>query len=254
MIKSAQWIKDHCLKPRFVTMTKQYSPIAFGASTTRHQLTHEDKITLEARKLLGVIQNYREVFPEDLANYKPMISPFIPIQVATQYEAMRAAYDYEYSVKEKLGRLHQDFDGDPEFNARKVIPYGLNGHSYGVRVSEDFKIFIGHYVAGYPENTDPKAMETVRFETPDKDGGMILPGRSFAIAKTVEHFIIPENVVLSIRNLWQYLICGIEVTMPSMPFKWEGPLRLRITNTSDHSVKIYQNEGIADISFLEVEN
>ena len=127
-----------------------------------------------------------------------------------------------------------------------AISYGLSSYGYDIRVSDEFKIFtnIDNSIV------DPKAFDERAFV--DRKGDFcIVPPNSFALARTVEYFRIPRNVLTICVGKSTYARCGIIVNVTPFEPEWEGYVTLEISNTSPLAAKIYANEGIAQVLFFE---
>ena len=127
-----------------------------------------------------------------------------------------------------------------------VISYGLSSYGYDIRVANEFKIFtnIGGTVVD-PKNFDEKNVV-------DFVGDIcIVPPNSFALARTVEYFKMPENVLAICLGKSTYARCGIIVNVTPFEPGFEGHITIEISNTTPLPAKIYANEGIAQVLFLE---
>lgn len=128
---------------------------------------------------------------------------------------------------------------------KKGISYGLSSYGYDIRVADEFKIFTN-------VNTsiiDPKNFRTDSF-IDIKAKSIIVPPNSFALARTVEYFKIPRDVITICLGKSTYARCGIIVNVTPFEPEWEGHATLEISNTTPLPAKIYANEGIAQILFL----
>lgn len=127
-----------------------------------------------------------------------------------------------------------------------VISYGVSSYGYDVRVADEFKIFTNVFST----IVDPKAFDTnsmVDF----KGDVCIIPPNSFALAKTIEYFRIPRGVLTICVGKSTYARCGIIVNVTPFEPEWEGYVTLEISNTTPLPAKIYANEGLAQVLFLE---
>jgi dCTP deaminase len=136
------------------------------------------------------------------------------------------------------------------FSARQVregvVSYGVSSYGYDVRIADDFKIFtnINSTVI------DPKHFDSRSFV--DFRGGVcVIPPNSFALARTVEYFRIPRNVLVVCLGKSTYARCGIIVNVTPLEPEWEGIVTLEVSNTTPLPAKIYANEGIAQMLFFE---
>jgi len=130
-----------------------------------------------------------------------------------------------------------------------VISYGVSSYGYDMRVSDDFKIFTNVYTA----TVDPKDFDPRSFV--DHTGEVcVVPPNSFALARSVEYFRIPRNVMTICVGKSTYARCGIVVNVTPFEPEWEGHVTLEISNTTPLPAKIYANEGIAQVLFFESED
>ena len=126
------------------------------------------------------------------------------------------------------------------------ISYGLSSYGYDIRVADEFKIFTNI------NNTviDPKDFDARSF-VDSKTEVCIIPPNSFALAKTVEYFRIPRDVLTVCVGKSTYARCGIIVNVTPFEPEWEGYVTLEISNTTPLPAKIYANEGIAQVLFFQ---
>ena len=125
------------------------------------------------------------------------------------------------------------------------ISYGLSSFGYDARVSEEFKIFTNVN----SEIVDPKDFKSTNFVT--KNGPTcIIPPNSFALARTVEKFKIPKDILVICLGKSTYARCGIIVNVTPLEPGWEGYVTLEFSNTTPLPAKIYANEGVAQFIFL----
>ena len=127
-----------------------------------------------------------------------------------------------------------------------VISYGLSSYGYDIRVADEFKVFtnINSTVV------DPKSFDARSF-VDVKAGICIIPPNSFALAKTVEYFRIPRDVLTVCVGKSTYARCGLIVNVTPFEPEWEGFVTLEISNTTPLPAKVYANEGIAQVLFFQ---
>src|SRR5438034_2501695 len=133
-----------------------------------------------------------------------------------------------------------------EVEGRKIVSYGTSSYGYDIRCSREFKIFtnINSTIV------DPKAFDAGSFV--DFTGDVcIIPPNSFALARTIEFFRIPRNVLVICLGKSTYARCGIIVNVTPLEPEWEGHITLEFSNTTPLPAKIYANEGVAQLLFLE---
>jgi dCTP deaminase len=128
----------------------------------------------------------------------------------------------------------------------KVISFGLSSYGYDIRVANEFKVFTNVFNA----IVDPKNFKENSFIKIDTDV-CIVPPNSFALARSVEYFKIPRNVLTVCLGKSTYARCGIIVNVTPFEPEWEGYVTLEISNTTPLPAKIYANEGIAQVLFFE---
>jgi len=129
---------------------------------------------------------------------------------------------------------------------RGVVSYGLSSYGYDIRVSNEFKIFTNVNA----EVVDPKRFDD-RNVVDVVDDVCIVPPNSFALARTVEYFRIPRNVLAICLGKSTYARCGIIVNVTPFEPEFEGHITIEISNTTPLPAKIYANEGIAQVLFFE---
>ena len=131
-----------------------------------------------------------------------------------------------------------------------VVSYGLSSFGYDIRVADEFRIFTP--ATGQLTVIDPKAIDD-RAMVPYQGEVCIIPPNSFALARTVEYFRIPRNVLTICLGKSTYARCGIIVNVTPFEPEWEGHVTIEISNTTPLPAKIYANEGIAQVIFFEGE-
>jgi len=129
-----------------------------------------------------------------------------------------------------------------------VISFWTSSYGYDIRVADEYKIFTNIYSAVVdPKNFDPNSMVDYKGEVCQ------IPPNSFALARTVEYFRIPRNVLTICVGKSTYARCGIIVNVTPFEPEWEGYVTLEISNTTPLPAKIYSNEGIAQVLFFEAD-
>ncbi|HEX3230405.1 MAG TPA: dCTP deaminase [Pyrinomonadaceae bacterium] len=135
-----------------------------------------------------------------------------------------------------------------EVDGRKVVSYGTSSYGYDVRCADEFKLFTNIYSA----IVDPKKFDDKSFVDMKADY-VIIPPNSFALARTVEYFRIPRNVMTICLGKSTYARCGIIVNVTPFEPEWEGYVTLEFSNTTPMPAKIYANEGVAQVLFFEAD-
>ena len=129
-----------------------------------------------------------------------------------------------------------------------VISYGVSSYGYDIPVADEFKIFTNVFSAVVdPKQFDPKSMVDYKGDI------CVIPPNSFALARTVEYFRIPRQVLTVCLGKSTYARCGIIVNVTPFEPEWEGYVTLEISNTTPLPAKIYANEGIAQVLFFEAD-
>ena len=128
----------------------------------------------------------------------------------------------------------------------RIVSYGTSSYGYDVRCSDEFKIFTNINSAV----VDPKAFDQNSFVDMQNDV-CVIPPNSFVLARTVEYFRIPRNVLTICLGKSTYARCGIIVNVTPLEPEWEGHVTLEFSNTTPLPAKIYANEGVAQMLFLE---
>lgn len=129
---------------------------------------------------------------------------------------------------------------------KKVVSYGVSSYGYDVRVADEFKIFTNVYNSVI----DPKNFREDAFVEVQRNV-CIIPPNSFALARTVEYFRIPRNVLTICLGKSTYARCGIIVNVTPFEPEWEGHVTIEISNTTPLPAMIYAFEGIAQVLFFE---
>jgi dCTP deaminase len=127
-----------------------------------------------------------------------------------------------------------------------VVSYGVSSYGYDIRVADDFKVFTNIYnTVVDPKCFDPRSFVDIKAEV------CIIPPNSFALARTIEYFRIPRDVLTVCLGKSTYARCGIIVNVTPFEPEWEGHVTIEISNTTPLPAKIYANEGIAQVLFFQ---
>jgi dCTP deaminase len=127
-----------------------------------------------------------------------------------------------------------------------VVSYGLSSYGYDIRVADEFKVFTNiNTTVIDPKNFDPRSFVDIKSDL------CIVPPNSFALARTIEYFRIPRDILTICLGKSTYARCGIIVNVTPFEPEWEGFVTLEISNTTPLPAKIYANEGIAQVLFLQ---
>lgn len=154
-----------------------------------------------------------------MAEAHGMIEPFVDTQVNTHPE-----------TKEKL------------------ISYGLSSYGYDMRLSDEFRVFTNVYNS----IVDPKHFTEDTFIA-IQSNVCVIPPNSFALARSIEYFRIPRNILTMCIGKSTYARCGLIVNVTPFEPEWEGFVTIEISNTTPLPAKVYANEGIAQVLFFEAD-
>ena len=135
---------------------------------------------------------------------------------------------------------------EPRLVREGVISYGVSSYGYDIRIADEFKIFTNiNSTIVDPKHFDPRSFVDFKGDV------CIIPPNSFALARTVEYFRVPRNVLCTCVGKSTYARCGIIVNVTPFEPEWEGIVTLEVSNTTPLPAKIYANEGIALVLFFE---
>jgi dCTP deaminase len=127
-----------------------------------------------------------------------------------------------------------------------VISYGVSSYGYDLRVADEFKVFTNvNCTVVDPKHFDERSFVTVQSDV------CLIPPNSFALARSVEYFKIPRDVLTICVGKSTYARCGIIVNVTPFEPEWEGFVTLEISNTTPLPAKIYANEGLCQILFFQ---
>jgi dCTP deaminase len=138
------------------------------------------------------------------------------------------------------GQVRQSADG------HKIVSYGTSSYGYDIRCAPEFKVFTNIYSTVVdPKNFDERSFVDIEADV------CVIPPNSFALARTVEYFRIPRNVLTICLGKSTYARCGIIVNVTPFEPEWEGFVTLEFSNTTPLPAKIYAGEGCAQVLFFE---
>jgi dCTP deaminase len=135
-------------------------------------------------------------------------------------------------------------------SGNNLISYGLSSYGYDLRVANEFKIFTNICNS----IIDPKKFDNKSFVDLKTDDCCIVPPNSFVLARSIEYFRIPRDVLTICLGKSTYARCGIIVNVTPFEPEWEGHVTIEISNTTPLPAKIYSNEGIAQVIFFKSES
>jgi dCTP deaminase len=149
----------------------------------------------------------------------------------------------------RMARTHGMIEPFEESQVRDgVISYGVSSYGYDMRVADEFKIFTNvHSTVVDPKRFDERSFVEYRGEV------CIVPPNSFALARSIEYFRIPRDVLTICVGKSTYARCGIITNVTPFEPEWEGHVTLEISNTTPLPARIYAQEGIAQVLFFEAD-
>ncbi len=127
-----------------------------------------------------------------------------------------------------------------------VISFGVSSYGYDMRIAEEFKIFTNiNSTIVDPKGFDPRSFVDFKGDV------CIIPPNSFALGHSVEYFRIPRDVLVICLGKSTYARCGLVVNVTPLEPEWEGHVTIEISNTTPLPARIYANEGIAQLLFIQ---
>jgi len=133
-----------------------------------------------------------------------------------------------------------------ERNGERIVSFGTSSYGYDIRCADEFKVFTNLNST----IVDPKSFDENSFVDVSGKGYCIIPPNSFALARTIEYFRIPRNVLTVCLGKSTYARCGIIVNVTPFEPEWEGYVTLEFSNTTPLPAKVYANEGVAQVLFF----
>ena len=124
-----------------------------------------------------------------------------------------------------------------------MISYGVTSFGYDMRVADEWVSLVAY-------NVDPKQQPEQVTMTGE---WFLLEAGEFVLCRSVEYFRMPEDVVGMVVGKSTYARCGLIVNCTPMEPGWHGHLTIELHNASQHAIKVYANEGIAQVMFFRGE-
>lgn len=220
-IKSDKWIKKMCNPPIGMVLFRSRDGRGslhfrrwYYAHTKEVFSNGESTILIESKTFEEGIYNLKKRII-GIPEWKPMITPFVDRGVS-------------------------------EENGKKVLSYGLTSYGYDARIAPEFKIFTNINTTMIdPLNFDEKSYH---YQESDK---CVIPPNSFVLARTVERFCIPRNVLATVQSKSTYARCGIPTLATPLEPEWEGYVTLEFANVTPCPAVIYANQGGVQVNFYE---
>jgi dCTP deaminase len=168
-----------------------------------------------------------------------VFSRLIPMSIKSDKWIRRMATEHKMIEPFEPGQVK-------EVNGRRIVSYGTSSYGYDIRCADEFKLFTNLNST----IVDPKEFDEKNF-VDVKGASVVIPPNSFALARTIEYFRIPRNVLTICLGKSTYARCGILVNVTPFEPEWEGYVTLEFSNTTPLPAKIYANEGVAQVVFFE---
>ena len=131
-------------------------------------------------------------------------------------------------------------------DGRRIVSYGTSSYGYDIRCAPEFKVFTNIFSTVVdPKNFDEKSFVDIHADV------CVIPPNSFALARTVEYFRVPRDVLVICLGKSTYARCGIIVNVTPLEPGWEGHVTLEFSNTTPLPAKVYANEGACQFLFLQ---
>lgn len=134
-----------------------------------------------------------------------------------------------------------------EVNSSRVISYGLSSYGFDIRCADEFKVFgsqTSHSII------DPKNFNSAVLSTVKGEGSVVIPPNGFALTFSIEKVSMPRDITAIALGKSTYARCGIVVNITPIEAGWRGHITIEISNTTPAPVKVYANEGIAQLLFF----
>src|SRR5271156_5533311 len=161
------------------------------------------------------------------------------MSILADHEIRRLAVE-QHMIEPFVERQVRELD-----NGQRAISYGLSSYGYDLRVADEFKVFTNVFnTVVDPKNFDAKSFVDLQADV------CIVPPNSFALARSIEYFRIPRDLLTICLGKSTYARCGIIVNVTPFEPEWEGHVTLEISNTTPLPAKIYANEGLAQVLFF----
>jgi dCTP deaminase len=274
-------IRARSLVPTHTYLTSNYQRLYYTLADGKlYDATHGTLFSDAPQDVAGWIDHHMKRLTDDeikgwCAKYPRMITPFEPQLVRNKASGLakfhelypeftaedwerfdtwdRNGFQPELSPGEKVldneGLFRAYKRALAEMKNTKVISYGTSSYGYDVRCADEFKIFTNvNSTIVDPKNFDEKSFVAFKGEV------CVIPPNSFALARTVERFKIPRDVLTVCVGKSTYARCGIIVNVTPFEPEWEGYVTLEFSNTTPLPAKIYANEGVAQVLFFKADS
>lgn len=138
-------------------------------------------------------------------------------------------------------------------DGRSILSWGSSSYGYDIRLSsKDFRVF--RHIPGKvvdPKDFNPKHLEPAELQRDEKGEFFILSANSYALGAAIEKLKIPSGITVICIGKSTYCRCGLIVNVSPGESGWEGHLTLEFSNSASSDCRVYVNEGISQLLFLE---
>lgn len=222
-------IRKLCTPPTFMVTERINSFLAgetenWGINCLPKTITYltqltEDELMLTKQSVdhsdTGIVF-YRKLTDKEIADYKPMISPYVEKQIKV------------------------------DENGNRTLSYGQSSMGYDVRLADEFKIFT---------NIRSTMIDPLDFDqdclVDHKGPFVIIPPNSYILGRTVETFNIPKDILVLCVGKSTMARAGAIVNVTPIEPGFIGVVVIEISNSTSLPLKVYANAGIAQFLFMK---
>lgn len=140
-------------------------------------------------------------------------------------------------------------------NDLPILSYGLSSYGYDVRLSaKEFWTF--RHIPGTvvnPKAFDPKNLELAELHKDEFGEFFVLPAHGYGLGISVEAIAMPSNITAICVGKSTMARVGIIANVTPLESAWKGVITLEFSNSMNADCRIYANEGIVQLLFLEGE-
>ena len=130
----------------------------------------------------------------------------------------------------------------------RILSYGLGSYGYDFRVADEWNVFAP---TGRNVVVDPKKMDEHAFVTVKGEGSVVIPPNGFVLARSIERFVIPSDVICIVFTKSSYARAGVTMQLTPLEPCWKGYVTVEISNTTPHGARVYADEGVGQILFFK---
>ena len=139
-------------------------------------------------------------------------------------------------------------------NGRPAVSFGLSQCGYDIRLSpEQFAVFENQVLL-CDEALCPKdnAVKTYDLRLQHSDLGYFyeMPPQSVGNGISLERFSMPNDIGAIVKGKSTYARLGLVTNITPIEPGWNGYLTMNFINTSPYPIRIFADEGIAQVMFF----